>query len=168
MNRKINNNQGFTLLEIAVAVFIVSFGIVGVLGLINYNMQAERVSKHQLVASQLAQEGLELVRNQRDNNWLDKITWDQDITDASNNSFIVDYGGNFDDSVDSIDQDEARLYLNADGFYDHEGSTSTPYSRIININVVDPDNLILESLVQWKDQKGTHRYKAETELFNWR
>jgi len=168
MRKKITNNQGFTLLEIAVAVFIVSFGIVGVLALIHYNMQAEQVSKRQLVASQLAQEGLELVRNRRDNNWLNDLAWGEGITNLSDNNFIVDYEGSFDESVDSLNEDGAKLYLNPQGFYDHQGSTSTPYSRIINIKDIESDNFTLESTVQWSDQKGTHKYKAETELYDWR
>jgi len=131
-------------------------------------MQAEQVSKRQLVASQLAQEGLELVRNRRDNNWLNDLAWGEGITNLSDNNFIVDYEGSFDESVDSLNEDGAKLYLNPQGFYDHQGSTSTPYSRIINVNIIDPNNFVLESTVQWSDQKGTHQYKAETELFDWR
>ncbi|MCD4694110.1 prepilin-type N-terminal cleavage/methylation domain-containing protein [bacterium] len=164
------NNKGFTLLEIAVSIFIVSLGVLGILGLINYSMQAEIVSRNELVASQLAQEGLELVRNIRDNNWLNSVDWTDGIIDY--NTYTIDYNKNI-VTVSNIEEDDAKLFLDSDGFYFHGGATSTNFSRLITIKDEDtantpPEYFTVESNVLWRDQKGTHEYKAETKLYNWR
>lgn len=166
------NNKGFTLLEIAVSIFIVSLGVLGVLGLINYNMQAEVVSRNELIASQLSQEGLELVRNIRDNNWLDNIDWSSGLTDGADYTFIIGHDINPDFSIDNINDDDAKLFINSDGFYAHTGTTTTNFSRLITVKDVDTtppiDYFTVESNVLWHDQKGSHEYKAETKLYNWR
>ena len=169
------NKQGFTLLEIAVAIFIVSFGILSVLGLMNYNMQAEIVSRNEFVASQLAQEGLELVRNIRDNNWLDHIDWSDGIIESDDDSdtYIIDYNKSPDFTINNIDEDGAKLFLDFDGFYFLGGATTTNFSRLITIKDKDtaknpPEYFTVESSVLWHDQKGAHEYRAETKLYNWR
>ncbi len=60
--------KGFSFLEVMAAMFVVSFGLVAVIelfatGLINSSMDRDRI-----VAAGLAQEGLEIVKNIRDNN----------------------------------------------------------------------------------------------------
>ncbi|HMB66094.1 MAG TPA: prepilin-type N-terminal cleavage/methylation domain-containing protein [Patescibacteria group bacterium] len=174
MNKKnYNNKQGFTLLEIAVAVFVISLGIVGVLSLINYNLRTERVSKNELIAGQLAQEGLELVRNQRDNNWLERNDWKTDIipSDSKDNNYTIDYSGGINEGVDKITNDKARLHLSEEGFYTHDStssSTPTKFYRLLSISEENKNSFTLECLVQWEDRMGVHNYKAETELYSWR
>ena len=60
------NNKGFTILEAAIALGIVVMGLFGVVALLTQNLQTQSINRDSIVASLLAQEGLELVRNARD------------------------------------------------------------------------------------------------------
>ena len=78
-----NKNNAFTLIEVVVAIFIIALVIVGVFTLIQRTIMDRAFIASQLQASYLAQEGIELVRNQRDENWLNGITpWDTIDTSA--------------------------------------------------------------------------------------
>ena len=76
--------RAFTLIEVVVATFIIVAGTSGVFGLIQRTIAANSAASSKLVASYLAQEGIEDVRNQRDSNWLKQRTnpgfiWDDGI-----------------------------------------------------------------------------------------
>lgn len=57
------------MIEVVFSVFIMSVGLVATVGLILSSINNSIDSRNHTIASQLAQEGLELVRNIRDNNW---------------------------------------------------------------------------------------------------
>ena len=132
----------------------------------------------------LAQEGLELVRNRRDTNWLKRgssfnwLTGDP-IPDDNTNilhsaneySYTIDPSGAIDESIDDINDVNAKLWL-FDDFYRHISSgTSTPFSRLIRVlpnSTTDPDYITASSTVQWFDSGRVNTYVAETQLFNWR
>lgn len=66
----LRSSKGFTLVEVLVSVAIFTVGVVGSVSLIGYNISAISRSVNRLIASNLAQDGFELVRGVRDTNWL--------------------------------------------------------------------------------------------------
>ena len=164
---KFKSGAGFTILEIIVVVFIIAMGLVGVLSLIIQNVQVQYIHKNTLIASQLAQEGLELVRNTRDNNWLVVNPWNYDLVLEN---YIVDYTG----SLSSVtDISEAKLQLGNTGFYWHDTTASDPdtiFSRLITIAQGPElnDSLNVSCLVQWSEKSGVREYVVDTILYNWR
>ncbi len=75
-------NNGFSLIEILVAIGIVSVGIITIVSLFNTNLKDEIRSKNKLIAVYLAQEAIEAVRWQRDTNWKDTTAgWDDELKD---------------------------------------------------------------------------------------
>ncbi len=64
------NQQGQTLIETLVAAFILVMGIVAALGLASYSLSATSNIRQQTIAMGLAREGIEVVKNMRDTNWL--------------------------------------------------------------------------------------------------
>ena len=64
------NKKGFTLLEVITAIFILTVGVGGALSLMNQTLSTASIIEQRLIASYLAQEGIEIVRNIRDTNWL--------------------------------------------------------------------------------------------------
>jgi len=166
--KKISNNLGISILEVVVAIMIIAVGMVGVLSLVIQNVKAQYINKNVLIASGLAQEGLELVRNIRDTNWItsDK-TWNQDI--VGDGTYTIDYSGLFsiNMAVNSIDEAGARLYVDGDGLYTHTATaTSTNFYRLINV-VDNTDYLDVKCTIRWKDGTQNHNYTAETFLYNW-
>jgi Tfp pilus assembly protein PilV len=65
------NKKAFSLLESILSVFLVSMGLVVAIKLLTLGVSQSMKNRDQFTASLLAQEGVELVRNIRDNNWVD-------------------------------------------------------------------------------------------------
>lgn len=108
---KLKKNQtvksGFSLVEVLMTLFILSIGLVAVSFLMINNIKSSETAKNQIIASQLAQEGIELVRNLKDSKNLDTLT------SGSYPSYRIDYTmANLDNYADK------RLYLNGN-FYTH-------------------------------------------------
>jgi len=179
--KTIKNNKAFSLLEVTLAMGVLVIGIIGVFSLVIQNAQVQTVNKNYLVASMLAQEGIELVRGRRDSNWLDAshLDWYAGIADGDD-TFTADFYslGTFNFSPNSITDNGARLYLESGtNLYTHTGGGNTPtqYYRLIEIsNFIDHDgdgkgdSFQVSSQVQWTAQGKTYHYTAETLLYNWR
>lgn len=80
----INYKRSFTLLETMVAIYILLTGIVGSMSAVAQSLASVSIFKDQLIASNLAQEGVELVRNKRDSNFF------QESSPGSSCSFAGD------------------------------------------------------------------------------
>ena len=130
-----------------------------------------------ITGSQLAQEGIELVRNVRDTNWLNYYDWidgdgfDSDTDILQDDNYIIDYTGTIDDSVTTNNDAGTRLYLDGNGFYTHDSTPPnkpTTFYRIIEVNeIVLDEQLIVTSRVRWMAGGQNHEYVAETELYYW-
>ena len=163
--------RGFSLLEMIIVIFIVTAGLIGILSLVSQNIIVANINKNTLIASQLAQEGLELVRNVRDGNWLDGADWklgaggfgsDSDI--VQDGDYAIDYTGII--SAAGINDMNAALKINGN-FYEHGAGADTPFNRLIQVN--DNGNYIeVECVVQWRDRGQLYDYTASTVLYDWR
>jgi type IV pilus modification protein PilV len=132
IRRSKSARQGFSLIEVLVSLFVLSIGITAIAVLMVDNIKNLQTSKNQIVASQLAQEGIELVRNLKDNS-----------SDPVINGFIA---GNYNNyridkdmlSVNSTNNDgEQLLYLNGSfgSFYTHTTGSPTKFFRRIDFIV---------------------------------
>lgn len=61
--------QGFTLVEIIIAITLLVIGVVAVFGLVFFAINLNRDNVMRVQALELAREGMEIVRNVRDTNW---------------------------------------------------------------------------------------------------
>lgn len=183
----LKNKNGFSLLEIITVLGIISVGLLGISTLVIQSMQAKNVNQNYLVASMLAQEGIELVRNIRDENWLvDRSSWKYgdapagDFDIVQDKKYVIDYGNGIPAvikdqggaNVNDITDPGARLYLNSSGFYTHNSTnaSSTPFSRLVTVvdNNSPSDVVTITVEVRWDDRGKMQNYKAETMLYNWR
>jgi Tfp pilus assembly protein PilV len=69
-NRCFGNKAGQTLIETLAAAFILTMGMTAATGLAIYAFNSSGSIVRQIIATGLAREGLEAVRNMRDTNWL--------------------------------------------------------------------------------------------------
>ena len=168
----VNTQNGFSLIELIVCLFIINLGMIGVLSLVLQNIKVESTNKNALIASQLAQEGLELVRNQRDNNWLGTGGWEDNKDNIVKfSTYIIDYSyksGNVIAGV-GIDDKKTKLYINEDGYYIHESTNNSPtiFSRLISAS--DEGNYLdIKSKVYWKERGRDYNYEAEVYLYDWK
>jgi len=130
---KARKRNGFSLLESILSVFLVSMGLVVSIKLLTLGVSQSMKNRDQFAASLLAQEGVELVRNIRDNNWADNDpTTDSFNKITTGTSCRIDYTHISADLVDCSLVSSKQLYLNA-GFYNHtaNGSATKYYREII-------------------------------------
>jgi len=162
LNNFNKKNKGFTILEAIFTFTIIVVGFSGVMTLILNTSRYSQINNYNLVAAYLAQEGLELVRNIRDSNWVDGNEWNYGI---DNRSYIIDYNDN------SLNSEISDPYLYIDnGFYSHDRSgAKTIFQRVIEISTCDTtgDCIIASSTVSWSDFGITRSITVSERLYNW-
>jgi prepilin-type N-terminal cleavage/methylation domain-containing protein len=72
--RKVRNQKGFTLIETMIAMAIMAFGILSLVGLYTQGLRSSYVNQIQFIAQQKAQEAMETIFTARDTHIL---TWAQ-------------------------------------------------------------------------------------------
>ncbi len=157
--------SGFTLIEIMIVLFIVSVGLVGVLGLIVQNIQSHDYNRSNLVAYQLAQEGIELVRNARDNNWRASRSFMNGLEEGL---YIADYQDEELVPYDGL-PDSTELHIDSNGFYVHDLSAKpSGFSRIIKISEgPEEKSFKVNSLVTWFIRDREYSYNLEVIFYDW-
>lgn len=163
--RALKDKAGFTLIEVITVLLVVSVGMIGVLSLIVQNIQSQSLNKNTLVAYQLAQEGVELIRQVRDTNWRAGNDW---RTNLASGSYYMDY-------LDTAPHPApipayGDLRQDADGMYLNNPLSvlsSSNFSRIIILS--DQTNGMLVTVnIFWVDHGRNYVYSLEALLYNWR
>lgn len=161
MNFKTNNGQkqnGQSLIETIVAIYLLTMALTTGLGLAIYAYSLSGVSQSEIVASNLAREGIDVVRMMRDSNWL---AGDASGVAANNLTACADLGAkscypnaftgpaysladgnwradfNVTSKVWSLALGNYNLFLQSDGTYtstDPGNGTISNYARQINIS----------------------------------
>ncbi len=166
INFRHNSRPAFTLMEVIVVLFVVSVGLVSLLGLIVQNIQSQVYNRNNLIAYQLAQEGIELVRKTRDSNWRAATSTFSGLADGR---YYMDYA----DSAPQValSDDDVILKQDEDGFYFHDAASPEPasgFSREILLTALDEHSLKVEADVFWSEHQRAYSYSLETILYDWR
>lgn len=176
-NKIFKLNGGFTLLEVMVAIFIISIGVLGVVKMIPSLSASAQVNSSRLVAAYLAQEGIEMVRNIRDTNWLeahikgDSTPWDEDFFSPVDcaNGCEMDYTAlaNEDPSF-AVYSSADKLKIDSEGLYKYNcsGCPETKFSRKITIQE-SSDILTITANVSWEDRGRTYNFPVQEKLYKW-
>lgn len=158
-------SKGFTIIEVIIAIFILSTAVVGIYSAFSMVTILTASTASNLSATYLAQEGIEIIRNIRDTNWLEmdnppegaSPAWNDGLTSCglssggceadyttpgSGSSLLAAYSGSF-------------LYEDLEShFYNNKEGTPTKFKRKIIINCLpsndcdDRANYIMKVIVQ--------------------
>jgi len=172
--RQSQSGGGFTLIEVIVAIFLIIVGMVGVLITIQNIFPSIRIVSSQLTAAYLTQEGIEIVRNIRDTNWLNGQDWNANIFDnclSCSSPFVCNCQADY--TSQSLSSFVSTEYLKINnGFYTYNSSPSaiqTPFVRKITVasTTADGGRTEVEVSVIWR--VGGKNYQASTTeyLYNW-
>ena len=95
--KKPHSNSAFTLAETILAIAIIAMVITTTYGLSQSSLKIGRNSINQFVAYHLAEEGLEIVRNARDSNWIQNKEWRTGLQDGEyeNSNIVLSEGEKF-------------------------------------------------------------------------
>ena len=160
------DKTGFTLIELIIASGVFILGIVGAFTLALANLNVSRENINRVFAANLAREGIELIRNVRDSNWLridsnadcdpsvsglQLCTWDEYLKndlDSTDVFFIIAHddtattvvcptSSDIDTCMDVCSANNScRLYLNS-GFYDYNPvGKTTEFFRVIQLQSI--------------------------------
>ncbi len=186
--------KGFTIIEVVITIFLLSIAVLGVYNAFSTIVVLTANISDSFTAGYLAQEGMEIVRNIRDNNWIKPSPdWRCGLADTGSLSTPdcknADYcatGCEADYKDDSlVSYSNNALYLDNDtGFYVRNpgSNTQTKFKRKITIEVLHiPDEPVLDYKVMkvivevfWPQKPdilnptgSTGTVSAEEYLYNW-
>lgn len=161
MFKYLNNQEGFTLVEALVALVILTLALGPALILSSNISSTASVIQHNLIAANLVQEGVEVVRSLRDANWFNGLPFDNGLADGTyriewNSNSLIALGANPPLKIDA-------------GLYNYSAGTDTLFKRTITITKINSAELRIVSDVTWTERGNRVReVKAESHLFNWK
>ena len=161
------NNSGQVMVEALVALSIIIVGVLSVFTLTTTSIGINRIGADRYVAINLAEEGVELVKNLLDRNIVDDLPW--------NNlpGFIA--GGIKDYKIDYNDVELSAwglddfLFFGKDGGgyrYQEAGDTKTIFNRKITIDNVDSSHIAVTSTVYWQSKNVPYEFSAVDHFYD--
>ena len=155
--------KAFSLIEVISVLFILSIGLLGVLNLIIQNINSQYFSRQNIIAYQLAQEGVELIRQVRDTNWNSGANWNEHLSDGN---YYMDYTNSYPIATGSTSE---PLYLTTNNVYTHNAAnnTLTKFNRLITISNVSDHEIRVTSTIDWVDGTKSRSYTLEALLYDW-
>ncbi|MBU0546839.1 prepilin-type N-terminal cleavage/methylation domain-containing protein [Patescibacteria group bacterium] len=161
--------NGFTIIEMIAAIFIINIGIAAVFSLVVQSSSYVDLTNSRLIAVYLAQDGIEVARNIRDGNVLKMAKTGVGVW-TDNFSLGADYY-NFDYRSQSIPDNvncSGKNYLQViDGFYVCSFNVNAKFQRKIRLNQVSSDKIEITVDVFWTDKGKTNSINVSEILFNW-
>ena len=152
-------NKSFTIIEVIVSITILTVGVLASVRLMNYFYAYNSISNSRLAAAYLAQEGIEIVKNIRDGNWLEGSVWN---TNLGNGQYEGDYN-----SINTLNSyTNGYLAIDSNGLY-ATSSTVDVFQREIQICTSTDDVIYVSSTVSWVESGKNYDIKTEGELCNW-
>ncbi len=179
-----SQKRGFTLIEALVAITVLLLSIVGPMAIAQTGIQNSIYAKDQIVAFYIAQEGIEIIRNIRDENalngrpWLTGIpigTGGADCASASGCGIDID-NMNFIDCTASSGS-ACNIFYDEDGLsngsgnpraiYSHDSNgAQTIYRRSIRITNVSANEIVVDAVVAWQSRGATRTITVQSRLFD--
>jgi prepilin-type N-terminal cleavage/methylation domain-containing protein len=184
-NNKLQNNnlqkKGFSLIETIIAIFILVIAVTGPLAAASSSLKASFYARDQVVAFYLAQDVIEAVKNYRDNQYMQGLTWLDGFTCFNNGQeCTVDTSGlkdgqNLTMNFGSVD---GFLYLDEnDDVFTHEsaGNVKTRFKRTVVFDQIDNNGINSNELkiivtVEWDPRfilGDTKKIIVQENIYNW-
>lgn len=147
---------GFTLIETLISIVVFTIGIFAALGLSvsNYNDSQDNLDR--IIATNLAREGIELIKNVRDSNWLkvdandtaacggSACTWNYGLN-GTTDYVVISYASTTPNflpactlgTLNCVKNSAAtRLSINSTSYYVHSPDNPSKYSRAIKLEKI--------------------------------
>ena len=189
------SRSGFTLIELLAAIGILLFGMLSAYAAVTLSIRNGVDSINRTIATHLATEGLELIRNIRDTNKINGYAWNQELSTGAcatvntTCTYLVDFnltapsgrlcliGGGSCPTVIPLSFASSTGQYAYNGWASFVGTTS-PFTRTISVMHVTDSGagvagfgpstqyLRVTSVVSWSG--GTKQVVLETHLYDWR
>lgn len=160
---------GFTLVELVVAIGILTLSFTGILSLMNHSLGLSRTVRDNYTATYLATEGIEVAKNILDANYVQRIAWNDGFLDGN---YTVSYASQAltSSAAPACDHtfnpplrfdDVARRYSYTSG-------SNTNFRRLIKVALRGSNEVRVNSIVCWRSRRAVFEVNLEDHFLNWR
>ena len=163
--------RAFTLIETFVAITVLLISLVGPLSIAAQSLRLAYYARDQVTAFYLAQEAVEYVRAQRDQNYLANAAWLTNLGDCVGASCVVDFP-RFTHSACGVLSTCPPIYIsNATKLYNQDATSgpASPFTRVLSITPVagSVDEVIVQVRISWVSVGISRSFQVTEHLFNW-
>lgn len=130
-------SKGFTILEMTLAVFILTIAVFSSYSLIQQTLIGTSLNQSKLVAYYFAQQEIENIKNVRDTNWLQGNAWNQNISSISWTPLNFSGGG------------------------------QSIFQKSITVSEISSDCLEIKVVIKWSERGREHSVEVINQLYNW-
>jgi len=163
--------RAFTLIETFVAITVLLISLVGPLSIAAQSLRLAYYARDQVTAFYLAQEAVEYVRAQRDQNYLANASWLTNLGDCVGTSCVVDFP-RFTHSACGVLSTCPPIYISSATKLYNQDATSGPasaFTRVLSITPVagSVDEVIVKVRISWVSVGISRSFQVTEHLFNW-
>lgn len=171
--------KGFSLIETLVAITVLIGAIAGPLTLASQGIKAASLFKNQLIASNLAQEGMELVHAKRDSNILQGNGWMDTIIDTCGGSGCYARYTPTDNTANQISFQSCdasgcpKFFVTPEDWYVQKKTgdaddSETIFDRTIHVTQIVPGKEVkVETTISWQERFSAASFDLEEHLLKW-
>ena len=159
------------MIEAITSLSVSLMGLLGVVSLLSNSIAFNRDAGQKIVATYLAAEGIELIKNRIDTNYAQGSSWNQGLQDGT---YEVSYSDPL-NQIGGISAPSSTTLLKLDdttGIYSYGVGTPTLFRRTVwlqNISSGGPINEVrVVSTVEWLNRRGNLNVNLEDHFFDWR
>ncbi len=159
LNGKRDNLKAFTLIEVFLVLVLLTALLGAILYLSTQTINLSSLASSRLIAAELAQEGIEIVRNIKDSNIIAGLVWDANLSPGT---YYADY-------LDHTLHSGASPYLkqDADGHFNYSTGELTPFKRNLIITKINDHHLRINSIVFWSQKGLNFEINVEDHLYEY-
>jgi hypothetical protein len=160
--------SGFTIIETLIAITVLMIAVAGPLSIANKGLLAAQISKDQMIASYLAQESMEKVKNMRDNNLATSVSWVSGFSNCVSGSTVCDVDA-VDGIASSVNNSIFPLYQNSAGYYSHNpnvASIPSQFSREFYMDTISSDEYRAHVIVTWNEGTIPNQVELISQITN--
>ncbi|MDP2910420.1 MAG: hypothetical protein Q8N58_01375 [bacterium] len=167
------SNKGFTILELLGAILVILIGVLTAYGVVQRIVTYTIDSSDRITAAYLAKEGVELVRNIRDKNWIANLSWNQGLGAGT-------YEIAYDTALTAclapcVDFNSANLRLLKNSAssaynysYNYVNGTNSKFKRKITITPDGTNKIKVIVDIFWKKRIQISSIRVQENIYDWK
>lgn len=157
------NTDGFTLIESLVALTLLMVGLIPAFLQASSALALSTTARNALIAANLAQEGVEVVRSVRDANWFAARPFDDGLSSCASGC-LVQWDSQ---ELQQIGTNPPLKLDAATGLYQYSTGEDSLFSRAITVTKISDIELSVTSKITWHERTSDKEFSVEYHLFDW-